>query len=52
MGAYAAALFCNEHGCPRCCLKAVSDNLYGNLKDRRALLEEIRKQFTSLLGQI
>lgn len=52
MEAYAAALFCKEHGFQFRCLKAVSDNLDGNLKDWRAILAEIRKQFTSLLGQI
>ena len=52
MEAYAAAMFCQEHGFEFCCLKAVSDNLDGNLKDWRAILAQIRQQFTALLGQL
>ena len=49
MEAYAAALFCRMHDLPFYCLKAVSDNLDGNLKDWRSILEDIRTRFTSLL---
>ena len=52
MEAYAIAMFCKEHGFEFCCLKAVSDNLDGNLKDWRAILAQIRQQFTALLGPL
>ena len=50
MEAYAAALFCTTHGIPFYCLKAVSDNLDGSLKDWRAILADIRVKFTQLLN--
>lgn len=50
MEAYAAALFCRTHGIPFYCLKAVSDNLDGSLKDWRSILGNIRIQFTELLS--
>ena len=49
MEAYAVALYCTTHDLPFCCLKAVSDNLDGSLKDWRGILGDIRKQFTALL---
>lgn len=49
MEAYAAALFCKMHGLPFRCLKAVSDNLDGSLKDWRTILGDIRAKFTELL---
>jgi len=49
MEAYAAAQFCKMHGLEFYCLKAVSDNLDGNLKDWRAILADIRVKFTALL---
>ena len=49
MEAYAAALFCKTHPIPFYCLKAISDNLDGSLKDWRAILADIRIQFTALL---
>ena len=52
MEAYAVALFCKMHDIPFYCLKAVSDNLDGNLKDWRAILGDIRTQFTELLNSI
>ena len=52
MEAYAAALFCQMHSLPFYCLKAVSDNLDGSLKDWRAILGDIRTQFTELLNTI
>ena len=50
MEAYAAAQFCKMYDIPFYCLKAVSDNLDGNLKDWRSILSDIRVQFTSLLN--
>jgi len=50
MEAYAAALFCKMYDIPFYCLKAVSDNLDGNLKDWRSILADIRIQFTELLN--
>ena len=50
MEAYAVARFCQMYGIPFYCLKAVSDNLDGNLKDWRSILAEIRRQFTELLN--
>ena len=35
---------------PFYCLKAVSDNLDGNLKDWRSILADIRVRFTELLN--
>ena len=52
MEAYAAALFCRSHGLPFYCLKAVSDNLDGTLKDWRSILGNIREQFTAILGDL
>ena len=52
MEAYAAALFCRNHGIPFYCLKAVSDNLDGSLKDWRSILSSIRRQFTALLANL
>lgn len=49
MEAYAAALFCRERDLPFCCLKAISDNLDGSLKDWRSILGDIREKFTGLL---
>ncbi len=49
MEAYAAALFCKERGLPFYCLKAVSDNLDGTLKDWRGILGNIREKFVELL---
>ena len=49
MEAYAAAQFCKMYDIPFYCLKAVSDNLDGNLKDWRSILSDIRAQFTDLL---
>jgi cyclohexadienyl dehydratase len=49
MEAYAAAQFCKMYNLEFHCLKAVSDNLDGNLKDWRAILADIRVQFTELL---
>lgn len=49
MEAYAAAQFCRTHNLEFHCLKAVSDNLDGNLKDWRTILGDIRVKFTSLL---
>ena len=50
MEAYAVARFCQMYDIPFYCLKAVSDNLDGNLKDWRAILAAIRAQFTELLN--
>ena len=50
MEAYAAAQFCKMYGIPFYCLKAVSDNLDGNLKDWRSILADIRVRFTELLN--
>lgn len=50
MEAYAVAQFCKMYDIPFYCLKAVSDNLDGNLKDWRGILAEIRVQFTELLN--
>ena len=52
MEAYAAALFCRNHGIPFYCLKAVSDNLDDTLKDWRSILGDIRVKFTDLLGKL
>ena len=52
MEAYAAAQFCKLTGMPFLCLKAVSDNLDGNLKDWRSILSGIRTQFTALLNTL
>lgn len=52
MEAYAVARFCTSHDIPFYCLKAISDNLDGNLKDWRAILADIRRQFTELLGTL
>ena len=49
MEAYAAALFCKERDLPFHCLKAVSDNLDGTLKDWRGILGDIREKFVELL---
>jgi len=49
MEAYAAAQFCQMHALPFYCLKAVSDNLDGSLKDWRGILADIRVKFTQLL---
>ncbi|MBQ4299513.1 MAG: hypothetical protein II763_04255 [Bacteroidales bacterium] len=49
MEAYAAAQFCKMHGLPFVCIKAVSDNLDGSVKDWQAILGEIRARFTELL---
>ena len=49
MEAYAVAQFCRMYDIPFYCLKAVSDNLDGNLKDWRGILADIRVQFTGLL---
>ena len=40
------------HGIPFYCLKAVSDNLDGSLKDWRSILSEIRSHFTWLLKNL
>ena len=50
MEAYAAAHFCRMHGLPFYCIKAVSDNLDGSLKDWRPILEHIRAKFSDLLS--
>ncbi len=50
MEAYAAARFCQMYDIPFYCLKAVSDNLDGSLKDWRGILADIRVQFTDLLN--
>ena len=50
MEAYAVAQFCRMYDIPFYCLKAVSDNLDGNLKDWRGILADIRARFTELLG--
>jgi nucleoside phosphorylase len=50
MEAYAAAQFCKMYDIPFYCLKAVSDNLDGNLKDWRSILADIRFRFTALLN--
>lgn len=52
MEAYAAAKFCGMYGIPFCCLKAVSDNLDGSLKDWKTILGQIRVQFTTLLNSL
>ena len=52
MEAYAAALFCRTHGLEFRCLKAVSDNLDGTLKDWRGILGDIRAKFAGLLADI
>ena len=49
MEAYAVARFCQMYDIPFYCLKAVSDNLDGNLKDWRSILADIRVRFTELL---
>ena len=49
MEAYAAAQFCRIYEIPFYCLKAVSDNLDGSLKDWRSILRDIREKFVSLL---
>jgi len=51
MEAYAVAQFCKMYGFECYCLKAVSDNLDGNLKDWRSILADIRVQFTDLLNK-
>ena len=50
MEAYAVARFCQMYDIPFYCLKAVSDNLDGNLKDWRGILADIRVRFTELLN--
>ena len=50
MEAYAVAQFCRMYDIPFYCLKAVSDNLDGNLKDWRGILADIRARFTELLN--
>ena len=50
MEAYAVAQFCRMYDIPFYCLKAVSDNLDGNLKDWRSILADIRARFTELLN--
>ena len=50
MEAYAAARFCQMYDIPFYCLKAVSDNLDGSLKDWRGILADIRVKFTDLLN--
>ncbi len=50
MEAYALAQFCKMYDIPFYCLKAVSDNLDGSLKDWRSILSDIRIQFTELLN--
>ncbi len=50
MEAYAVAQFCKMYDIPFYCLKAVSDNLDGNLKDWRSILADIRLRFTELLN--
>ena len=50
MEAYAVAQFCKMYDIPFYCLKAVSDNLDGNLKDWRSILADIRVRFTELLN--
>ena len=50
MEAYAVAQFCKMYDIPFYCLKAVSDNLDGSLKDWRSILADIRVQFTELLN--
>lgn len=52
MEAYAAAHFCREHNLPFYCLKAVSDNLDGTLKDWRSILGDIRTKFVGLLKDL
>ena len=52
MEAYAVAQFCKMYDIPFYCLKAVSDNLDGNLKDWRSILADIRVQFTELLNTL
>lgn len=52
MEAYAAAQFCRLHKLPFYCLKAVSDNLDGSLKDWRTILGDIRVKFTALLKSL
>jgi len=52
MEAYAAAQFCKMYDIPFYCLKAVSDNLDGNLKDWRGILSDIRTRFTELLNSL
>lgn len=52
MEAYAAAQFCRMYDIPFYCLKAVSDNLDGNLKDWRSILSGIRASFTDLLNNL
>lgn len=51
MEAYAAALFCKTHNLQFLCIKAISDNLDGSLKDWQAILGDIRAKFTELLGR-
>ena len=46
-----AAQFCKMYDIPFFCLKAVSDNLDGNLKDWRSILADIRVRFTELLNE-
>ena len=52
MEAYAVARFCQMYDIPFYCLKAVSDNLDGNLKDWRSILADIRVRFTELLWTV
>ena len=52
MEAYAVAQFCKMYDIPFYCLKAVSDNLDGSLKDWRSILADIRVQFTELLNTL
>ena len=40
------------HDLPFYCLKAVSDNLDGSLKDWRSILGDIRVKFTELLAAV
>ena len=51
MEAYAVAQFCKMYDIPFYCLKAVSDNLDGSLKDWRGILADIRVRFTELLKE-
>ena len=52
MEAYAVARFCKMYDIPFYCLKAVSDNLDGSLKDWRSILADIRARFTELLNAL
>lgn len=49
MEAYAAAQFCKMHKLQFHCIKAVSDNLDGSVKDWQAILGDIRSAFAELL---